>query len=393
MPELDIPTLVTVESYLYFIAGGLTFTSSLRPFRSVPVLWISITFLTGGASFLIGVAVGPQTWGLLSVRFSNALLLIGYGCLWTGLRAYAGKAPRWPWIVAGGALWLALCPWPWFVATGSTAMRVELFSLITLAYLLASVVDLAPTWRASKWSVTPVMVILVLHGLFYAYRMAPQPFDVQSWPYRSGGVATVLENLLFVIASAFSILLMVYVDAGRRAREARLRDPLTHLPNRHALLEWGGVLLSQRAEGVALTALACAVDDLTGINARYGSVMGDRVLQALGGALRDAAQPQQLCARTAGNAFVVLAPGQTLLEVRQLATRIRQALAERCRELPCHVTLAVGICRDQRLTRPDPLLVSLDRALAQARALKADCVRVVGATAGPPAEPTPEPAE
>lgn len=112
------------------------------------------------------------------------------------------------------------------------------------------------------------------------------------------------------------------------ARREAHEDPLTGVGNRRALDgALGEVGHDQRRGGEPTSMLLVDLDGFKAFNDSYGHVVGDRVLRAVADAIRGAARAEDLVARLGGDEFVVLARGTDEAAARQLAGRVRDALA------------------------------------------------------------------
>jgi diguanylate cyclase (GGDEF)-like protein len=91
-----------------------------------------------------------------------------------------------------------------------------------------------------------------------------------------------------------------------QAQEASLTDPLTGLPNRRALQEHLGQELSraERQQGT-VTLLLLDMDALKFFNDHHGHHTGDRAIREVATVLRSHLRSYDLCARYAGDEFVV----------------------------------------------------------------------------------------
>jgi diguanylate cyclase len=107
------------------------------------------------------------------------------------------------------------------------------------------------------------------------------------------------------------------------ARDNARKDPLTGLPNRRAFEE---AYAAEAAAGTAMCVAVCDVDHFKSVNDRFGHVVGDRVLKALGEALSDTCTGH-LVARYGGEEFVVLFTGLHLEEARATLETARVAVA------------------------------------------------------------------
>ncbi len=65
--------------------------------------------------FVIGLA-GVMSRGLVpdfvSIQLANAAVFVGYGLIWTGLRAFDRRRPRLVYVLVAPAVWIALCQFP-----------------------------------------------------------------------------------------------------------------------------------------------------------------------------------------------------------------------------------------------------------------------------------------
>jgi diguanylate cyclase (GGDEF)-like protein len=84
-------------------------------------------------------------------------------------------------------------------------------------------------------------------------------------------------------------------------------DPLTALPNRRSLDRQfeAGLLRAERNNG-SCSVVVLDLDRLKEINDTYGHEAGDRALRAVGDTLRSTVRQNDLCARFAGDEFIVV---------------------------------------------------------------------------------------
>jgi diguanylate cyclase (GGDEF)-like protein/PAS domain S-box-containing protein len=141
------------------------------------------------------------------------------------------------------------------------------------------------------------------------------------------------------------------VDA-RRAESAELlertlRDPLTGIPNRLALLERLDVALSRSERSHDIVAvLFCDLDDFKLVNDGYGHEFADGVLVEVAQRLDRLQRKSDTVARIGGDEFVVVCDGlHDIEESTTIASRIRDAI-----EQPividgrqCMITASIGI--------------------------------------------------
>ncbi len=100
-------------------------------------------------------------------------------------------------------------------------------------------------------------------------------------------------------------------------------DPLTGCLNRRALFTQVNKLPSDRQVGVIVLDL----DHFKSINDQYGHDTGDTVLSNFATMIRKILRTDEIFARTGGEEFVIVLPGASLDQTRQLAQRICTAVS------------------------------------------------------------------
>lgn len=107
--------------------------------------------------------------------------------------------------------------------------------------------------------------------------------------------------------------------AEQRAREAALHDPLTGLPNRALVFEYGSHLLAAAHRNHGQGALMFIdLDRFKPINDIYGHEVGDRVLREVSARLVACIRQEDLVGRLGGDEFVIILP--------HLASDLRRAV-------------------------------------------------------------------
>jgi diguanylate cyclase (GGDEF)-like protein len=113
------------------------------------------------------------------------------------------------------------------------------------------------------------------------------------------------------------------VELRERAELLALRDALTELPNRRAMVDW----LTEATERGSATGLVLVdLDGFKDVNTAHGYPAGDAVLRETAARLTGAARPADVVARLGGDEFAVLAPEASPDAMRALADAVLESL-------------------------------------------------------------------
>lgn len=160
--------------------------------------------------------------------------------------------------------------------------------------------------------------------------------------------------------------------ANAQLHELAIRDHLTHSLNRRHFYEVANAEL-QRAQRYAapMSLLLLDIDDFKGVNDGHGHACGDAMLCRLVDLIQARLRASDVLARFGGEEFVILLPETELEAARQLADRLREAVAEASFEhrgvrvpLTASWGVAMAHARDEDI---DVLLDRADRALYAAK--------------------------
>jgi diguanylate cyclase (GGDEF)-like protein len=169
--------------------------------------------------------------------------------------------------------------------------------------------------------------------------------------------------------------LRTLAQAQRRAAT----DGLTGLPNAaRCRTRWRAWSLRPRRSGTELTAIMIDLDHFKALNDEYGHDIGNRVLAAVGRALRHTLRASDLAGRYGGEEFLVLLPDTDQTRGAPVAEKLREAIeALTFTELARPVTASFGVAG---LTSGAPdaatLVRAADRAMYRAKQLGRNCVEL-----------------
>ena len=239
---------------------------------------------------------------------------------------------------------------------------VPVYSLVILHSLMRG--SRAARFLAAAWA--PIIVASV-ERLLRGIGLYAGPTSLDLGMFLAMGVEVTIIAL--GVADRFLAIRRQRDLARTEARQMEVlseRDPLTGLYNRRMLEERFDLL---RAEGFTTLAVV-DLDSFKSINDTHGHAMGDRVLQAVAGALEP--DDDTLPFRLGGEEFLVLLRGT---DAMQRAERLRQALPGRVASdvagLDRVVTASMGVVEVPRNAMPHARLEELyeraDRLLYEAK--------------------------
>jgi diguanylate cyclase (GGDEF)-like protein len=215
--------------------------------------------------------------------------------------------------------------------------------------------------------------------------------DPQS--YVQTGYALVSQSIGTVLGLALALLTLAILvrDVLAEATSKSETDALSRLFNRGGFERHAELAMQDAArQGVPVALVIADLDHFKNINDSFGHARGDRVIEAFGGFLGEAAAEHHVAGRIGGEEFAIILPGTNLAAGRLFAEGARSAFGG----LPIQ-----GLPADHRCSAsfgvaelaPDETFADLlrraDEALYQAKAAGRDCVRVSAGSAGRQAKP------
>jgi diguanylate cyclase (GGDEF)-like protein len=309
---LDVPTLFIVSSCIAGLLGLFLFFAWIQDRNIQALAWWAAGYMLGGLGVALWIAEAAFAAKPLSYGLSNALLFAACGTIWNGARLFYARKVRPVALAAGAGVWIAACQFPSFAH--SDLDRIILSSLIVSIYTFATARELWTDRRKrsrsrSRWA---AICIPILHGLVF---VPPIPLAVmragEGSLLSSGWIAVfTLETLLYVVGTAFIVLMMAKERTETIYKTAAATDPLTGLLNRRGFMERAELLIARSARsGDRVSLLMFDLDYFKVINDRYGHAVGDEALSVFSETIRYTMRDGDVIGRLGGEEFAAFVAG------------------------------------------------------------------------------------
>lgn len=143
---------------------------------------------------------------------------------------------------------------------------------------------------------------------------------------RKGGVFRGSREILELIAAQVAVKIDL-ARAHEQISEMATTDALTGMANQRAFCRGFDLMLQRaRRRNSPLGLIVCDIDHFKRINDTYGHPFGDKVLQAVAGALTEGVRVVDLAARNGGEEFAVVLEDSDRSGALQVAERLRRAV-------------------------------------------------------------------
>lgn len=367
--SLDFGTLFVVATCVTSLLGLFLLFAWTQ--ERIPALaWWGVAYLLGGASgalWRLGDRVAPVPPNLCTV-----LLFVAVGMIWSAARLFHGRDVRWIPTLFGAAFWLIASFVPAFAL--SAASRIVVSSLIVASYTFLTADELRRERRKSLIRRWPAAFVPMLHGATFLFPVALATLEAGGngvYGLARGWIAVfAIEIVLYVVGTAFIVLILAKDRTVHAYKMAATTDPLTSLLNRRGFYEATAMLMDRRRpKGEPISALAFDLDHFKSINDRYGHAVGDAVLQLFAKIARQTMRANDIVGRIGGEEFVAVLPG-TLAEAAIAAERVRAAFeAASLTRDGQHVaaTVSIGIACALPSAAIDQIIARADIALYRAK--------------------------
>ena len=364
--SLDGPTLSFVAACIAGLLGLILICAWLQQRNIRALAWWGSAYLVGAASIAFWSA--PSPWVKLPPEFSEALLFLACGMIWTGVRLFHRRRLSPVATFAGAIVWLIACQLPG-MPEGSTA-RIGFGAIVVAIYTFFIAFELWRERRKSLFSRAAAIVVPCLHAAIFLLPLAIKIFlpDIFATGWQ---IVLALETFIYAIGTAFIVLLMVKDHHVHYYRKVATTDHLTGLLNRGAFLAAANDMYArQGAHGEPVTLLMFDLDHFKSINDRFGHGVGDSALRVFADVASKSIRASDLVGRLGGEEFAALVPEGTDGALT-IAERLRAAFEDAGHIIDGHTmgaTVSIGVATSY-LPVPDldALILRADTALYAAK--------------------------
>lgn len=341
---LDLQTLFVVATCITALLGLFLLVLWIQD-RSVRALgWWGAAYLIGGIAVASWV-VGPMASPIWSDEIAPALLFMCCGMIWTGARNFHGRKILPLAALAGSIVWLIAGDLADF--TDRATVRVVVSSVIIATYAVLTALELKRERRNARLAHWRAIVVASLHGSIFlspilvVHLMPDQPAGLGHASFALFALLT----LLYVVGTAFTVVVMAKEHAVLLHKTAAVTDPLTGLFNRRGYLEAAQKLIERQSrKRERVTVLMFDLDHFKSINDRFGHYAGDEALRVFATTASTSTRIADIVGRLGGEEFSALLPGG-LESAGIVAERVRLAFEESGYEIAGHVmqaTVSIG---------------------------------------------------
>jgi diguanylate cyclase (GGDEF)-like protein len=365
---LDVTTLFVVAICVTGLLGLLLLFAYVQD-RVRALAWWGTAYLVGGFSVVI--------WSIeshlpLPLGTANAMLFVSCGMIWNAARLFHGRPVLWGAMAAGATLWFVACMVPEFVH--SAMARIVLSSVIVSVYTFLTAAEL---WRERRKHLLrrwPAIFVPLLHGMVFLFPIplaSVLPNDNGLMAMASGWIAVfVLEAMLYIVGTAFIVLVLSKERTVRIHRDAASTDELTGLLNRRGFVSAARQLIERLArEREQVSVLAFDLDHFKKINDRFGHATGDAALRVFSDVAGVSLRATDVLGRLGGEEFVAVLRGNAN-DAAVAAERVRAAFQEAgaiVADQPLGATVSVGVACGEPGADVMTLVAAADVALYKAK--------------------------
>jgi diguanylate cyclase (GGDEF)-like protein len=372
----DVRTLALTNLLLGIVLGlGLLSFARVHPtFNGVKQAGISFLILAMGF-LLVGLRGYINDW--FSVILANSLVLLSFSLLGHALFLYF-KEPSRTFIGLCISFQLTLIPIFSYLTFIDEDIR---WRIITMSFFIGiQFIYIAQNLKidkeAASYFLNVIRYTLLISAGIFIFRMFWTLSEGHIGNYMDAGIVHGLSLIVIqfmIIIIAYSLSWSASDRLAKSLAHQATIDPLTQIYNRRALQDFAQKALSQakRIES-NIVVIIMDIDDFKEVNDKYGHQAGDQVLIEFSKRLKDNLREYDTLARFGGEEFILLLPNTELDIAKNVAEKLRKAIAAPVfllnDEIKLTITASFGVAMGKGdLLDWHQLLSQADTALYQAK--------------------------
>ena len=364
---LDTQTLFTVSTCIAGLLGLFLVAVWLQERGVRALAWWGAAYLLGASAVGLWGTQGVTPLIAISPEIPNALLFTAAGLIWSGARLFHGRPVLPGALFAGATLWVFAMQFPAFVQ--STHMRVLLSSIVIATYAFFTALELRHERRRhlrTRWSTG---FVPLFHAAMF---LSPLPLSLFLPDSSADNLFALfaLQTLLYVVGTAFIVVVMAKEQVATIHKTAAMTDPLTGLFNRRAFNDAACKMMGQRARrGQPVSVIVFDLDHFKSVNDRFGHAVGDDALKIFAKTAGVSMRATDVIGRLGGEEFAAIIPGG-ISDAHIVAERVRAAFQNNGVVISGHAmnaTVSIGIAEGAPPVTLDALMERADGALYRAK--------------------------
>jgi diguanylate cyclase (GGDEF)-like protein len=247
--------------------------------------------------------------------------------------------------------------------------RIMLSSLIIASYTFLTAYELRRERRRALARPLLTIGVPLLHGMVF---LSPALLTALLPPGTADGwfALFALETLLYVVGTAFIVVVMAKERMLLAHKTAAMTDALTGLFNRRAFLAEAQQMIARQARANApVTVLMFDLDHFKSINDRFGHAVGDDALRLFAQTAVGNMRGNDVFGRLGGEEFAAIIAGPQS-EAAVVAERVRAAFEAAGVDISGHdigATVSIGLAEQFPPAAIEGLLARADAALYRAK--------------------------
>lgn len=229
-------------------------------------------------------------------------------------------------------------------------------------------------WCALRYSVFGTVLTTMLVSVWHLIGLSIGIFGTGEGALNDSTMSGRLGVMLFALGPlTVATVNSARNDLLRRLEHLATYDVLTGALTRRVFFQRGEKMTAQTKPQRPLAVLMLDIDHFKLINDTFGHAAGDQVLATFSDVVRRTLRAQDLFGRIGGEEFAVILPDTSAEAARQVAERLREAIAQQAIPLhdgtPLRVTVSIGYVHhaDREVRMLQHLLAVADSALYAAK--------------------------